>query len=246
MDDAYISLYHELEESHWWFRGRRDIIRRLVQGYDRDSAILEVGCSGGPLLELLEAQGFRHAVGIDLVERSVDLCRSRGRKDVAVADGCRTGFRDNQFELVIASDVLEHIEKPEIGLNEWSRILAPGGRLLVFVPAFQFLWSSHDKLNCHHRRYTKRELKELLKKSGFIIERATYWNFCFFAPAVALRTAEKILGRHQQETKGGQLKKISFIVNKTLETVIKLENMVLAAGLNFPFGVSVFAMARKP
>ncbi len=246
MDDAYVSVYHTLEETHWWFTGRRDMIWRLLSNLDRNLSILEVGCSGGPLVRLLQRKGFVKVAGIDINECSVQLCRSLGNADIRVADGCSTGFGDEQFDVVIASDVLEHIKDPIQGLTEWLRILKPKGRAIVFVPAFQFLWSSHDEVNRHDRRYTKQEIATLLEQAGFGIERSTYWNFCLFFPVLLVRTIRRVLSRQQGEKEGGDLTASGKLVNRILESVLKFENRMLAAGLNFPFGLSVFAIARKP
>jgi len=246
MDKDYVSLYHTLEESHWWFVGRRDMLWRLLKDLDRNLSILEVGCSGGPLMRLLQNKGFAKVDGIDINECSVELCRSLGETTVKVADGRATGFGSEQYDVVIASDVLEHIDDPAQGLTEWSRILRPNGILLVFVPAFQFLWSRHDEVNCHFRRYTKPEIITLLKQAGFYVDRAAYWNFCLFFPALLVRTLRRIISKKQGETEGGDLTPSGKTVNRILESVLKSENSLLASGLNFPFGLSLFAIARKP
>lgn len=246
MDDAYVSLYHSLEEKHWWFTGRRDMIWRLLKQFDRDMSILEIGCSGGPLVRLLQRKGFTKVAGIDINECSVQFSRSLGDADIRVADGCSTGFGDGQFDMLIASDVLEHIDEPLRGLHEWLRILKPRGCAIVFVPAFQFLWSGHDEVNRHYQRYTKHEIISLLEQAGFTIERAAYWNFCLFFPASFVRTMRRIFKRQQGEEEGSDLAASGKIVNKILEVILKFENRLLALGLNFPFGLSVFAIARKP
>ncbi len=246
MDKDYVSLYHALEESHWWFVGRRDMVWRLLKDLDRNLSILEVGCSGGPLMRLLQRNGFAKVAGIDINECSIELCRNLGQTTVKVADGRATGFSDEQFDIVIASDVLEHIEDPVQGLTEWSRILKPKGILLMFVPAFQFLWSRHDEVNRHYRRYTKQEAAALLKQAGFCIERTAYWNFCLFFPVLLVRTMRGMFSRQQGENEGGDLAASGKIMNRILESVLKIENSMLATGLNFPLGLSLFTVARKP
>jgi SAM-dependent methyltransferase len=246
MDNAYVSVYHALEDTHWWFTGRRDMIWRYLKDLARDISILEVGCSGGALIGLLEREGFSRVSGIDINERSIERCKSLGRKDVRIADGRATGFSNEQFDVVIASDVLEHIEEPILGLNEWLRILKPKGLAIVFVPAFQFLWSRHDEVNRHYRRYTKQEIVTLLEQAGFCIERATYWNFCLFFPALLVRMIRRVFSRQHGEKEGGDLTASGKIVNKIFEGILKFENSVLASGLNFSLGLSLFAIARKP
>ncbi len=241
MDVLYASKYHELEKNHWWFIGRRDIIFRLIKDYRRDVEILEIGCSGGVLIEFLERRGFTRLRGIDIDERAIEICRQRGIKNVWVADAQETGFKDQQFDLVMASDVLEHIKDEDKALCEWHRILKSGGKLIVFVPAFKFLWSKHDEVNLHYRRYSKSSLIEVFKKNGFGIERSSYWNFTLFLPACLVRILQRLLSGSRKS----QLPEVNIFLNKTLEYILKLENSFLSGGINLPVGISIFAIARK-
>ena len=174
MEESYASQYHELEEKYWLFRGRRDIIYKLIKDYKRDTEILDIGCSIGVLIGSLKGRGFKRLRGIDIDEKAIEICRQKGIIDIRVADAEKTGFKDQQFDIVIASDVLEHIKDEDKALLEWHRILKSGGKLIAFVPAFKFLWSKHDEVNLHYRRYSKSSLIEVLKKNGFSIERSSY------------------------------------------------------------------------
>lgn len=244
MDECYASKYHELEENHWWFIGRRNIIFDLIKDYPKNIDILEVGCSGGPLLRFLDKHGFRKLHGIDIDEEAIGICRQKGIIDIRVADAEKTGFKDQQFDIVIASDVLEHIKDEDKALLEWHRILKPFGKLLIFVPAFKFLWSRHDEVNHHFRRYSRSMLTQILEKTNFKIERISYWNFCLFFPTSFIRILQRILLSNVKKP-GGQLFEANAFSNKTLEFILKFENKILSTGMNFPFGVSLFAIARK-
>ena len=158
MDQAYETKYHVQEDKHWWFESRRDMVIKLLRQSDRNSKILEIGCSGGPLIRALNKLGYNDVHGIDISEPAIDLCKLREISNTSVMDGSRPDFGDGQFDVVIASDVLEHIEDEEKALCEWNRILKPSGKLIVFVPAFKMLWSKHDEANHHYRRYSKSEL----------------------------------------------------------------------------------------
>jgi 2-polyprenyl-3-methyl-5-hydroxy-6-metoxy-1,4-benzoquinol methylase len=241
MEKNYASKYHELEENHWWFLGRRDILYRLVKSCRRDAQILEVGCSGGPLIRLLKAHGFKKIRGIDIDEEAIKVCKQRGIDEARVADAENTGFQDQQFDLIIASDILEHIENEEKALSEWNRILKSGGKLIIFVPAFNFLWSGHDERNIHYRRYSKSKLLKVVEREGFTVQRISFWNFSLFLPVCLRRLAYKVV---TGAVPGDNLYQANAFVGKILATILRIENILLSK-LNFPFGISIFAIARK-
>ncbi|MEW6001035.1 MAG: class I SAM-dependent methyltransferase [Nitrospirota bacterium] len=244
MEKSYAEKYHQLEEIYWWFHARRDMIYKLIKDYGRDVRILEVGCSGGALLKFLKKQGFKKLYGIDIDKDAIEICRQKDISDVSVADAEKTAFKDQKFDLIIASDILEHIREEDRALLEWNRILKPGGRLFIFVPAFKFLWSQHDKVNRHYRRYSKAGLIEILEKNGFRIEKVSYWNFSLFLPATLIRLTKKLFARNGTGS-GDQLYGTPGFINKTLEYVLGLENRLLSGGINLPVGISLFAVARK-
>ena len=243
MDESYTTKYHVLEEGHWWFLARRDIIFRLIKDYHKDSHILEIGCSGGPLIRFLQRQGFENIKGIDINKRAIELCKQKGINGVQVADGQETGLKDQQFDIIIASDVLEHFQNEDKALLEWYRILKQGGKLIIFVPAFKFLWSHHDELNHHYRRYSKSGLINALIKNGFTVERASFWNFSLFLPASLVRLSQKLFSNGKSAAE--QLDEKTPFVNKILENILKLENKLLSGGIDFAVGISIFAIARR-
>jgi ubiquinone/menaquinone biosynthesis C-methylase UbiE len=243
MNKFFESKYHLQEENHWWFQARRHIIFNLLKTADRNSKMLEVGCSGGPLLQALNVSGFKNVEGIDISQSAIDLCKSKGIQDVFLIDATRTDFEDERFDIVIASDVLEHLQNEESALSEWHRILKPGGKLIVFVPAFAFLWSEHDEANDHYRRYSKSQLIRALEKAHFRIYRSSYWNFSLFFPTSLIRILQRILSKNKQ-TQRDQLIQLNALANTMVLYLVKTENLMLNV-LNFPVGVSVFAVARK-
>lgn len=241
MDKSYEQKYHKLEETNWWFQARKDIIIKLIDKIDKKSKVLEVGCSGGPLIKSLTNIGCPHVYGIDVSESSIQLCKKRGIKTAFVMDGAKTTFDDETFDIIIASDVLEHIKKDRLALSEWRRILTPGGMLIIFVPAFNFLWSEHDIINKHYKRYSRKDLMHTLQKSGFFIKRSSYWNFFLFFPVTITRIFQQILLKKKGKD---QLYALNPALNNFLLSLLKLENKYLKR-FNFPLGVSVFAVAVK-
>jgi len=244
VDQFYSLKYRGLEENHWWFTGRRDIINKLINDYSKDTETLEVGCSGGVLIESLKMHGFRRLQGIDIDDNAVEICRQKGISDVHIADAEKTEFKDQQFDLIIASDVLEHIRDEDRALQEWRRILKSGGKLIIFVPAFQFLWSAHDEVNHHYRRYQKSGLINALKKNGFKAERASYWNFSLFLPVSVARLSRKLFSGGKR-TAADQLFEVNPLINKILVYMLRLENKLLSWKINLPLGVSAFAVATR-
>lgn len=246
MDTRYEQKYLDLEEQHWWFRGRRHIVYSLVKELRLPShaAILEVGCSSGTLLLQLQQDGYNNLTGIDVSEKAIALGRKRDLKQISVMDGTQLSFPDAAFDLVIASDVLEHIADEAKAMKEWARVLKPGGKMIVFVPAFQHLWSNHDIANHHCRRYTKTQLKAIVLSAGLQVRRASYWNFGLYFPTWLVRKVQNLLtsattGKHDN------LLQMPTIANSALTEFLKLENTLLEQ-VNFPFGVSVFVIAHKP
>lgn len=249
MNLEYELKYHQIEENYWWFQARRDMVFRLVQDLRLPSTapILEIGCSGGPLLQRLAAHGYSDLTGIDVSEAGIAVAQQRGIPNVSCMDGAHLAFPDASFDLVIASDVLEHIEDEAQALREWARVLRPGGQLLVFVPAFSFLWGKHDEVNQHFRRYTAAQLAAALSRARLQVQRRSYWNIGLFFPTAAVRLLNRI--RPPKPNNGEPLKDDFFatppLLNTLLRAFISAENRVLQA-LNAPVGVSVFAVARKP
>jgi SAM-dependent methyltransferase len=237
MEEEFESRYHRLEESNWWFVARRDMILRMASKLGKDVKILDVGCAGGSLINSLRKAGFEDVCGIDPSANAIDACWKRGIRNVFAMSGEDTSFPDGQFGLVIASDVLEHIEDDDAAVVEWKRILEDGGQLIVFVPAFGFLWSGHDVKNYHYRRYSKTDLLRLMERNGLRVTRNSYWNFTLFFPTVLLR----FLWRNR---KGDELFELHPLINNLLVLLLEMENWFLER-FDLSLGVSVFTVAMK-
>jgi SAM-dependent methyltransferase len=245
MRNDFEKKYHLLEEKHWWFVGRREIILALARKYYLDRKrikILEIGCSGGPLLKLLVSRGYSGVVGIDNSKEAIQLCKARGFKDVFLMDGVSPQFDCEEFDLIIASDVLEHIQDEERAVKEWKRVLKKGGIIICFVPALTALWSKHDEDNEHCRRYTKKDLKDIFAKNDFKIIRSSYWNIALFFPMLLYRLVTRTF---LKKSLTSQLKESNYALNLFLSKLLLIENFFLAMGINYPIGISVFAVAKK-
>ena len=251
MDLTYEAKYHQLEEQHWWFASRRDAVYDLIASLNLPptAAILEIGCSGGPLMQRLRAAGYSDVTGIDISGPAIELAQARGVLNASLMDGAALEFTAGRFDIVIASDVLEHIENEAQALREWTRVLKPGGQLLVFVPAHAYLWSTHDVVNHHFRRYSRRGLVAALERAGLRPQRSSFWNAAMYLPTAALRLGRRLLsGPASPEKKPGDtgdLRHFTGPVNRLLLQWVRAENFLLRH-VDLPLGVSVFALAQKP
>lgn len=247
MQEAFEAQYHRLEETHWWFRGRREMVRSLVKRIqpDRQANILEIGCSGGVLIRQLRADGYQRVTGIDISPDAIAICLKAGL-DAQLMDASRLAFPADSFDVITASDILEHLADETQALREWGRVLKPGGALVIFVPAFQFLWSHHDTVNKHFRRYTRAGLIQVLQTNGFKIERGSYWNVSLFLPVAAVRMLMRKMSPPGRQGEVGDLEQPPALANEALIRLLALENRCLRLGFNAPWGVSVMVLARKP
>lgn len=247
MDKAYEAQYHLSEESNWWFVARRDFILRWMQqeGIAADSRILDVGSGGGALALFLHAAGFPNVTCIDFSETAVGVCRQRGIHEAYVHDAQRFSF-EKPFDLLIASDCLEHLENDRLALETWYANLKPGGRALILVPAHAALWSQHDVINHHYRRYSLNELRSKVAGAGFIVGRTAYWNALLFLP---LRLMSYLRRKPKPDATAREKDNTIFAlpgwINALLIAWLKLENKWIVRR-NAPCGVSVWTSARKP
>ena len=241
MEHTYPILY-EVEQSHWWYIGRRRIIAGFVeqicrQVTDRRPRILDVGCGTGANLLLLSKYG--DAEGVDVSEDALAFCRERGLDKVKLGAGEELPYADDTFDLVTAFDVVEHMDDDLAGLTEMRRVLRPGGRVLLFVPTFMFLWGLQDEVSNHRRRYRLPELRRVLEQAGFEVERSTYANITFFAPILLVRKLMRLTG-----IKTATENSINVpALNGVLGALLGAESTVLRY-INLPFGVSGLCVAR--
>jgi SAM-dependent methyltransferase len=196
MDRAVVSRMAAQEELHWWFAARREIIRtvivRLVQLPDRPR-ILEAGCGTGGNLEMLAGFGQVRAFELDSEARRIAAAKS----GLAVAEGALPDaipFDAERFDMIGLFDVLEHVEDDGAALSELRDRLAPGGKMVLTVPAFPWLWSRHDVRHHHFRRYTRRDLARVAEHAGLRVEHSFYFNTLLFPAAVVQRAVKSIFG----------------------------------------------------
>jgi SAM-dependent methyltransferase len=235
----------EVDEHHWWYRGRRAVLAGELErlGLPRGSSALDAGCgSGRTLLDL--AARYDSVCGVELDEEAAAYARSRGSFDVRVTRIEELPFPHDAFDLVTCLDVIEHTPDDIAALRELRRVSRPGAHLLLTVPAYQALWSRHDVANHHFRRYSRRSLRSALTASGWELSRLTSFNSLLLAPAAVLRLAQRNRSATGEYTSDLHLG--SRGLNRALELPMRLEARFLSAGRTLPAGLSLLAVASNP
>jgi SAM-dependent methyltransferase len=229
----------ELDEVHWWYVARRKVLQSLIERRvhaPTGARILEVGCGTGHNLKMLERFGTVDAIEVDAEARAIAEKRLERKIASARLPGLR-GIERGAYDLVAALDVVEHIDDDRATVAALASCLKPGGRLLVTVPAHQWMWSAHDELNHHKRRYSKRALRELIDQSPLELDAIGYFNSLLFPLAVAARLASKASGRS-----GGEESLPPRPVNYVFERTFAAERRLVGA-FPLPPGLSLFAVA---
>lgn len=239
MDEYLYHHFYNVEQKHWWFIARQNILLHVLDcklPSSKKQRLLDVGCGTGAILALLSS---RHIVyGIDASPQAVEFCRSRGLTNL-VTGSLGSYPKSDPFDVITLLDVIEHVDDDISVLRQAHHLLSEHGHILVTVPAFPFLWTGHDEVNHHKRRYTKSSLVTAVTSAGFEIRYLTFFNTLLFPVAVVKRMAAKIL-----HTKGGSdLEMPSKPVNSLLRATFELETH-LVPRLTLPFGLSLLCLAR--
>ncbi|MFL5732146.1 MAG: methyltransferase domain-containing protein [Chloroflexia bacterium] len=250
MEFEEFRIMYEAEDRHWWYRGLRGVMFSLLGLKDPRSTswrILDAGCGTGGNLEALRSAGFAHSEGFDVNPPALHFCGMRGLTNVQLGSIMEIPYQADSFDAVISCDVLNDAgTSNEAGaLVELYRVLKPGGRLFLNLPAFSFLRGEHDRATSVARRYTKPEIKGKLRKAGFRVRRVTYWNMFLLPVVMAVR-----LVRRDGEDDRDRPARSDIVVppeplNALLTGVVGLERLLLRF-VDFPAGSSVAAVAVKP
>ncbi len=233
-----------LEGQHWWFVGRRRIIQEVLERHltpESNRSILDVGCGTGGMFPMLSAFGE-----VSGVEASADArARAQAKFPDAKIEACwlPTQLPEGQWKVVTAFDVLEHLDEPEASLVALRERLSPGGQLVVTVPAYQALWSKHDEVHHHKRRYSKALLTRQLEQAGFTLQYLSFFNTLLFPAVAAARGLERVLPSRQKRA-GENLKATWAPLNAVLTACFGAEHLAVGRG-RLPFGVSMIAVAQR-
>ncbi|HXW58102.1 MAG TPA: methyltransferase domain-containing protein [Solirubrobacteraceae bacterium] len=242
MDRDYELQTHRAEDRHWWYRGRRRVLEQVISELPvpNGARILDAGCGSGRNMVELARHGT--VTGVELSETSVCLARGREAGEVIEGSVLAMPFEQDSFDLAVSLDVIEHLEDDVGALRELRRVVTPGGPLLVTVPAYRWLWSGHDEVNHHHRRYTRDSLLTVAQDAGWRCVRTTYFNSLLLPAAVTLRLLER-LNRKTTES-SLDLWVPTEPLNWLLERPLAFEADLIGHGGRIPAGLSLLAVFR--
>jgi SAM-dependent methyltransferase len=242
MDTQTFEVEAEVEATHWWFVQRRKLFSAEIDrlGLSLQAQILDVGTGTGANLRLLKELGFTAVEGVDPSPEAKRFCAAKGLGTVTSGDACAIPFEDNQFDLVMATDVIEHVDDDALALREVARVLRPGGTLLLTVPTFLSLWGVQDDRSHHKRRYRMGELVEKLRLTPLEIERSYYFNYLLFLPILLARRLMRLTSMRPASENEINTPTINWMLSRIFHV-----DIATAPYIQPPFGVSALVVAHK-
>lgn len=243
MEESEFRAMLDESQRHWWYRGRRRIVLDTLDGLRLPSParILDAGCGSGAMLDHLTRYG--EVWGAEPHPLGVAAARRQGHMRVTRARVEELPFAPASFDLVTCLDVIEHTPDDAAALAELHRVTVPGGWLVTTVPAYPALWSRHDEVNGHHRRYVRRTLLGAASAAGWRHVRDTHFNTFFLAPAALVRLA--LRGQAEREQRS-ELALTPRSLDPLLELPLRLEAALLRLGVRLPAGLSLLAVFERP
>jgi SAM-dependent methyltransferase len=244
VDQRLMKAMLDMDEHHWWYRGRRLIVRTELDrlGLPDGLRVLDAGCGSGRTL--VDLVGYGTVSGIELDPDAAEYAASRGCGEVKVGRVEELPWPDQTFDLITCLDVLEHVPDDRGALAELRRVCKPGGWLLLTVPAYQALWSLHDAANHHYRRYSRRGLRLAAIEAGWRLRRLTSFNSILLPVAATVRLAQR--GRRPDSNYNPELNLGPAWLNSVLERPLRAEARWLDRGGTLPAGLSLLAVLENP
>lgn len=242
MDNSTYEVESQVEATHWWFVGRRKLFGQIINtfGLQLTVEVLDIGTSTGTNLRMLRDLGYSNVSGLDLHDEAIQWCADKGLGKVDKGDICNIPSDDCKYDLILATDIIEHVDDDVKALTEIHRVLKPYARSIITVPAFQSLWGLQDTASHHKRRYRKAELIEKLSASGLEVEECFYFNYLLFFPIWIARQIIRVFQVNIKSENELNSSFINFILAK-----IFLVDINTARRLALPFGVSLLAIVKK-
>jgi len=242
MDKYHYDAEKTLDEFHWWYVGRRSILKNILDKYIGRIGkikILEIGCGSGGNLGFLSKYGDLSAMELNddarIHAKSKNICKVKYGK-------LPNGIPFNEkFDIICLFDVLEHIEKDDLSLQTIYKYLNKGGKVIITVPAFMFLWSKHDEMSHHKRRYKKSQINNMLRCTGFTVNYSSYFNSLLFPIILIIRLFERLIN---SSIRKNDLREENKIINYIFKKIFTLESMLLPS-VSLPLGVSIISIGRK-
>lgn len=249
MDPHLYALFYEIEDWFWWGVGTRRIFFELIERSGMGGRVLDVGCGTGALLSEF-SHDWSVVAGCDSSPLALSFCQARGLRQLVRSTGVDLPFATGAFDLVMAIDVIEHLDDDEGCVREMTRLCRQGGGVLVHVPAFEILWTDKDVVNHHRRRYRQRQLTALMERCGLRVETVFHVNVLLF-PVALLRAAEqKVRWAFRQRPPASaaaidRLYRLPSWVNRAMLGMMAFEHR-LFGDTTPPVGMSLVCLARKP
>ena len=247
MNTAEFDRMFAVEETHWWYRGRRALVRGALDRFapeQRPLQLLDVACATGMSFRFLSDYG--DVRGIDISDETIRLCALRGIDRIVKGDALRLPFAAGAFDVALALDAFEHFDDDVLAMREVLRVLRPGGVLVATVPAFMALWSPHDEAYQHRRRYRRPQLRARLASAGFELLRTSYSSMTLFLPVLALRRWRRLRGERPGAEPSSDFAVPFPAPVEWLAGAITRAEVALEKSVDLPFGVSLLAVARRP
>jgi ubiquinone/menaquinone biosynthesis C-methylase UbiE len=247
MDDKLLNRFNRVEKRHWWWEGRRELVKNLLRGIKPEN-ILDIGCGTGETLSFLKKLYSKADLyGIDMSQKAVKYTKQKGHRNVYRGDSIKLPFKNNFFDVVLFLDVLEHIQNDKKAINEAKRVLKKNGIIIITAPALSFIWSKHDSGQGHQRRYTRTAIRKLARDNKLTTTFISYFNFFLSPPIILIRTLSNIpfLGWLSNYDSGMNYE-IAFLAlpNKILKSIFIFE-IDLLRYIKYPIGISIAAKFTK-
>jgi len=248
MDQKFYQEYYKLEREGWWFKARLSILENYCQAIitNPDMKILNVGAATGATSEMLSKYG--KVTSLEYDEFCCKFLKEKTGIEAINASLTELPFENNSYDMICAFDVIEHIENDNKAVEEIYRVLKQKGKYFITVPAFQSLWSNHDVVNHHFRRYKKKQLNKLIESTNLKIDHSTYFNFWLFIPISITRFILNNIPRKKDSNLSGSDNEIlqsSNIINRILYRIFHSEKFLLRINIKFPFGISILTIGYK-
>lgn len=243
MDSTTYALEEAAEATHWWFVGRRSLFAAEISqaGICTNARVLDIGTSTGANLRMFKQLGFQNVTGIDMSDDAIRYCERKGFGPIHKGDICAMPFADSSFDLVLATDIVEHVDDDTGAMSEIARVLSPGGTALITVPAFLSLWGTQDEVSQHKRRYLRKPFAAIVSGARLRIIKCYYFNYLLFVPVWAIRKLILLLNiRLDHESQIN-----NRLLNRIMLGVFRLD-IRTAPIVRPPFGVSILVIAKKP
>jgi SAM-dependent methyltransferase len=245
VEPAEYETMYRVEDGYWWYAALHRLLRTWVDriAAGRRLRVLDAGCGTGRFLSLLTGHD---AKGVELAPEAFPFLARRGLTDVTRGSVTALPCPDAAFDLVVSADVVCCLEPPDAAkaLGEFARVLVPGGRVLLHLPAIPWASGEHDRSVHIRKRYRRGELIAALRAAGFVVERATYRVTFLFPIAAAVRALTRI-GLSRKDAPRSDLRPLPGPVNGLLRAVLAVESFLIGRGIDLPFGLSLLAVARK-